>query len=43
MDMSWALPTEITDQFLDLLDTPLQTLGTEFGEGGKKSELIEIV
>jgi len=43
MDLSWALPDEATDQYLDLLENPLQLLKAEVGETTLAPELISIV
>jgi len=42
MDLSWALPDEATNQYLDLLEGPLQLLKSEAGETTSASELISI-
>jgi hypothetical protein len=41
MDMNWSLSSEVTDQFLDLISSPLQSV-SEMGEISLTAEPIVI-
>jgi len=45
MDMSWALqlPSDVTDSFLNIIDSPLPALGLEAAESIWTAEPVSII
>jgi hypothetical protein len=42
IDLNWTLSNEVTDQFLDLLSSPVQGIGNGSGEATLTAEPINI-